>query len=510
MKCPSAKTWNLVVMNLLTGEEADSLLTHARSCPACESVYQSARRAHTERMRRYEAFDHDHDVLREQMMAALPDQLPQQLPAGGLASGWARFGDIVMKMNTSRSRRTAAVLAPAACIVIAVLVTLSNSQQRVFADALARFREARTIVCHVTTTMKVQMEVDPGAQGAAAKLPGAGRLKPTETVRNESLYLSDTYGARRDTFEDGVMVATTYTMHGGSNLVLNRSDQTYQEFDVDDDLREMAAGSPGPDVHFMSLAQNPDRLLRGVRDLTMDAEREFDRERTDEGELIGYAIPAERVGLPSRPAGQVNQNRAALWVDAESGDVARLEFNSATVVPGTEALPLKSSFTMTIVYDRFEFDPSLEEEWFAPVIPDAYKPRAKDGLATVLHMPDEAELLEGLRVFAEVAGRYPSSLSAMDASYDVAFVLGSIQAKVLNAKRLGKIDPTIPDMAVVGKQLQGLALFALLELQGREPAYFGASVKPGDAESVLMQWTLDDGDRRVIYGDLRTDTVPLP
>lgn len=37
--------------------------------------------------------------------------------------------------------------------------------------------------------------------------------------------------------------------------------------------------------------------------------------------------------------------------------------------------------------------------------------------------------------------------------------------------------------------------------------YFGASVKPGDATSVLVQWTLDEGDQRVIYGDLRMETL---
>ncbi len=507
MKCPSAKTWNLVVMDLLTGEEGESLLTHARHCSACESAYKSARRAHTERTRMYEVFDRDHDVLREQMMAALPDHLPQQSQSGGLAFGWGRLGDMVRRLNTSTNKRTAAVLAPAACIAIVILIVLSNSPKHVFADALARFREAHTIACRVTTTIKIRMEVDPSVKNATTKLPGAAKLKPTETVRHEKLYLSDIYGVRRDTFEEGVMVRTTYVSGDGFELALNRTDQTYEEFDVDDDLRELVVESPGPDVHFMSLAQNPDRLLRGVRELALGAEHELDRERTDEGELIEYAIPAEQVGLPISSAGQANRNRAALWVDSESGDVVRLVFHSTTAVPGTRAVPLKASFTMTIVYDRFEFGPSLEENWFTAIVPNAYTPLAKDGLTTVAHMPNEADLLESLRVFAEIAERYPSSLSAMDASYEVAFVLGAIQANALNAKRTGKPDPTIPDMAVVGKQLQGLALYGLLEVRDREPAYFGASVKPGDAHSVLMRWTLDGGDLRVIYGDLRTETV---
>ena len=41
----------------------------------------------------------------------------------------------------------------------------------------------------------------------------------------------------------------------------------------------------------------------------------------------------------------------------------------------------------------------------------------------------------------------------------------------------------------------------------REPEYFGATVKPGDSAAVLLKWKLDDGRYRVIYGDLRAETV---
>jgi len=41
----------------------------------------------------------------------------------------------------------------------------------------------------------------------------------------------------------------------------------------------------------------------------------------------------------------------------------------------------------------------------------------------------------------------------------------------------------------------------------REPEYFGATVKPGDSAAILLKWKLDDGRHRVIYGDLRAETV---
>ena len=43
---------------------------------------------------------------------------------------------------------------------------------------------------------------------------------------------------------------------------------------------------------------------------------------------------------------------------------------------------------------------------------------------------------------------------------------------------------------------------------GREPEYFGAQVRPGDAESVLLRWRLEDGGTRLVSGDLSTETLP--
>ncbi len=41
----------------------------------------------------------------------------------------------------------------------------------------------------------------------------------------------------------------------------------------------------------------------------------------------------------------------------------------------------------------------------------------------------------------------------------------------------------------------------------REPEYFGAVVEPGDSAAILLRWKLDDARHRVIYGDLRAETV---
>lgn len=65
-----------------------------------------------------------------------------------------------------------------------------------------------------------------------------------------------------------------------------------------------------------------------------------------------------------------------------------------------------------------------------------------------------------------------------------------------------------------GRDLQALFLirstcefFAELEADGREPQYHGDRVARRDFDEVLMSWRLEDGRRRIVWGDLRTSTA---
>ena len=62
--------------------------------------------------------------------------------------------------------------------------------------------------------------------------------------------------------------------------------------------------------------------------------------------------------------------------------------------------------------------------------------------------------------------------------------------------------------AEASRKAVGIAgFYQKLVNEQREPEYFGATVKPGDSAAILLKWKLDDGRSRVIYGDLRAETV---
>jgi len=58
------------------------------------------------------------------------------------------------------------------------------------------------------------------------------------------------------------------------------------------------------------------------------------------------------------------------------------------------------------------------------------------------------------------------------------------------------------------RPVQSLGMFYMMLVQDKkEPAYYGESVTPADADKVLLRWKISDNEYRVIFGDLHTETV---
>jgi hypothetical protein len=56
--------------------------------------------------------------------------------------------------------------------------------------------------------------------------------------------------------------------------------------------------------------------------------------------------------------------------------------------------------------------------------------------------------------------------------------------------------------------IRGLELFySRFNWYKKDPAYYGKTVTPKDADRVLMRWKVSDNEYRVIFGDLHAQTV---
>ena len=76
MICPDAKTWDLLSMNLLDKDRAESFRQHSLKCERCGSAWRAATQQHAELLDTFQAFDCDHDQRRDQLMAMLPHAAP--------------------------------------------------------------------------------------------------------------------------------------------------------------------------------------------------------------------------------------------------------------------------------------------------------------------------------------------------------------------------------------------------------------------------------------------------
>jgi hypothetical protein len=61
----------------------------------------------------------------------------------------------------------------------------------------------------------------------------------------------------------------------------------------------------------------------------------------------------------------------------------------------------------------------------------------------------------------------------------------------------------------ISAELQGCRrpLSILRPSRNPDAAYYGKTVGPKDTHKVLFRWKLDDGRYRVLYGDLRFETI---
>jgi hypothetical protein len=467
MSCPNAKEWDLLAMELLDEEQVERMLAHARGCAACREQFQTARRAHIDRLRMYEAFDRDHDTLREELMAALTDAAPGSLRDGWVQRGWRRLGGFAMSLNKSAGRRAAALLVPAACIVIAAVVFLAPKHSA-FAAALEHMRQAQTIVSRYQMFM------------GDAETPMA----------DGQMYLSDEHGMFCEMSNPGAGAMRMYHRLDGPLVVvqpaLNLAMRMHGEF---------------TDLHGAQQQPRPDEFIRKFLKMTGDADRALGRSEIDGHVCEGFEVSGTKLGLQylgsglsgsEAAEGAPPRSAARLWVDVESNLPARMEIEVYVRVMHSQ---------MLAVYDQFEWDVPLGAALFEPDI----SPGMREIDIDIPPMSEET-VVAGLRVYVDAAGRYPAVL-------DSAAVAAELSVALMTQGKL-TVDPADPSSFISRELMQDTMTVSMacvfvqkLAADGHEPAYFGDVVGPEDADEVLLRWKLDDGQMRVIYGDLRAETV---
>ncbi|MBN1347679.1 MAG: hypothetical protein JXQ73_33640 [Phycisphaerae bacterium] len=524
MSCPDTRTWNLLSMDLLDEDRAASLRRHSLECERCRTARQEASREHADLLDALEAFGRDHDQRRQELMAMLPE--PAASAEGGSHAGPGRawIGGIAMTLRRHKARWAAVALAPAAGILLVFL--LMAGEKNAFADVLREMRQARTMTCDFVTTITV---LEGRLPEELAKEPMRGTMSMYSDGDTRALLCAYEQWGRKMRF---LLLGDRGYVWDGETARVIQSGEKSEHWATEDWLGRL-----------LEVSESPDREL---------GEQVIEGRRT-----VGFEIAGWKLGYGARPmkgsaAPADSDLRLRVWVDVERNLPIRMEVEQGMVMPDVTA-------TMHIRWDHMKWDVALDAEDFRPPAEEDIAKEAPIQLPAV----DEGAFVEGMRAWLELKDKARGGVDAMkkkaqekgeevpaevrvlfdraalDAGYperlDMSWLSGTFGARAA----LGKLAETLSALKPIPKDVDeaervrlrtaramesGMAtgrasaeasvkamavaaFYQKLANGGRHPEYFGATVRPGDSQGVLLRWKLDDGGYRVIYGDLRAETV---
>jgi len=239
-------------------------------------------------------------------------------------------------------------------------------------------------------------------------------------------------------------------------------------------------------------------------------------EYTDLGRSVidGIEVEGFQTTDPKVMAGMAEDVNIKLWVDVESWLPVRQEL----YVKVNEQMEMHG-----VVYD-YQWDISVDKTEFEPVIPNDFTAFPAEGMK----MPEMSEqaAIEGLRFFAVLFGRYPKNLNMINLMQEFGKLIEAIKdsdtaSEQLRLRLKDSNTPAIKKLKEAGSEeekaskalevmrpIQSLGMFYMTLVQDKkEPAYYGKSVDPNDADAVLMRWKVSEDNYRVIFGDLTTSDV---
>jgi len=221
--------------------------------------------------------------------------------------------------------------------------------------------------------------------------------------------------------------------------------------------------------------------------------------------IDGVEVEGFQTTDPNYLAGMMGQVDVKIWVDVKTQFPVRSEMNMQV-----------GEMKMQGVVHNFQWDYPATAAEFTPVIPADYT--TPTGGPVKMPAMNEEGAIAGLKLFADLTGRYPEKLDLMTLMTQLGKIADS------NSPALNKDNPTLKQlfegMKGASKEelakktmdimmpLQGTGMFyMMLKQEKKDPVYYGNVVTPQDADKVLLRWKLSDTQYRVLFGGLHAETV---
>ena len=199
-----------------------------------------------------------------------------------------------------------------------------------------------------------------------------------------------------------------------------------------------------------------------------------------------------------------------LWVDVKTQLPVQMEMDIQSED--------QTSLTMSGVIYGFQWDVPNDAETFEPVIPDDYILLTDSPYQISF---DEETAIKGLKVFADILGKYPEKIDLLGLSSEMGKIQEIFQDEEKIPPYMKQLKEESKDLNFIEKMKKGmdwtidwtmstmgLSMFYMqLQQENKEPVYYGDIITPEDADKVLLRWKVSDNKYRVIFGSLYAETV---
>ena len=380
-------------------------------------------------------------------------------------------------------------LAAAAVIMIACVIGLSlwrtTGSGIALADVLARIEKVKAY------------RFKSSSQSWSTKVTGEEPNKPYSSETRSTRLISQEYGSKNKHEEldpNGGWSTSTeaYTFpHKKTIIAIKPKEKKYWRIEVDDvQMEDLWQEINDPRTFLKKIvACKHESLGRS----TIDGIEVEGFQTTDPNWLFNYHINSKnKIEVDVK-----------MWADVKTRLPVRYDFTYAHFDQMGDKIIKREHYVM----HDFQWDVSVvDAAEFKPVIPDDYTVKV---IKYPAHITEET-VIQGLKLLVELLGKYPENINDVDETVLwLAEKSETTAAMRLKEELKGLTEDEISNKLVdFLMPIRGLGrLYNGLRWDNKDPAYYGNTVTPKDADKVLMRWKVSDNEYRVIYGDLHAETV---
>jgi len=452
---------------LLEDAPKRAVVDHLKTCKACRAEFKGLQTLRQRLVSNGKALAQD--SLEDAVMNRIIREQNVRLRSAAQAEAGLRLRRLIMKSSMVKVAVAAAVVL--ACVGGFFLV--SGTKNVALADVLVKVEQVQAFMYRMTLHMK----------GAMQGMPAGGTdMKMTALIAND-------YGMRMDiSMTDPTtgqaMDQQIYMLPAQKMMMMIMPGmKKYTRMSLDDSMFEK-----------MKKQNNDPRMM--IQQILACKYQELGKSVID-----GVAVEGFQTTDPAYAGGAVEDVDVKVWVDVKTWLPVRVDMK----------IKMSEQMEMEGTLHDFQWDVPVSAAEFNPVLPADFTPGPGDGIK----MPamTEETAIAGLKLFADLTGKYPENLNMMtlmqtttggfkDSQTPEAQKLRQAmeQAKTDEERIKAIVEPLMPIQMLGG-------FYGTLVQEKKEPAYYGKVVKPGDVAQVLLRWKMAENEYRVIFADLHAETV---